>query len=296
MKKIKTAVFPVAGLGTRFLPATKSMPKEMLTVIDKPLIQHSVEEAKYAGIEKFVFITSQGKTVIDDHFDRNHLLENALYDKGKNLEAQLLKDLAIPSGNAIFIRQHEPLGLGHAVYCASNVVEEENFCVLLPDDIVLSRKPCLKQMVDAYCEEDGNMAAVMEVDLQDVSKYGILDPTSKEGLKIKAKSLIEKPSKEDAPSQLAIIGRYILKKDIFEVLRNQKSGTGKEIQLTDAMLGMINKDTSFTGYQFQGQRFDCGTKKGWLEANIAFSVNQKDLKEHMLEVIKKAQEGFYNAN
>jgi UTP--glucose-1-phosphate uridylyltransferase len=294
-KEIKTAVFPVAGLGTRFLPATKSMPKEMLIVVDKPLIQYAVEEAKSAGIEKFVFITSQGKTVIEDHFDRNHLLENALYNKGKDSEAQLLIDLAIPSGNAVFIRQHEPLGLGHAVYCASHFVKEENFCVLLPDDMVLSKKPCLKQMIDSYCEEDGNMAAVMKVDWQDVNKYGILDPIEQEGFKIKAKSLVEKPSKEDAPSQLAIIGRYILKKNIFEVLRNQKVGIGKEIQLTDAMLNMLDK-IAFTGYLFQGRRFDCGTKQGWLEANLAFAFNQQDLKDHMLEITKKIQEGFYNAD
>lgn len=288
MRSIKTAIFPVAGLGSRFLPATKAIPKEMLVVVDKPLIQYAVEEAKAAGIEKFIFVTSQGKTAIEDHFDSHPTLENTLISRGKNRDANKLKELQLEAGQAIFIRQPFPLGLGHAVLCARHFVAEEAFALVLADDLVLSSTSCLEQMVRDYKKSDGNMVAVMDVEKNQVNRYGILKTLSDDGVKVRAEQVVEKPAVEQAPSQTAVIGRYILHKQIFNVLASQKAGVGSEIQITDGIQAMLT-DVSLTGYRFQGTRFDCGTKHGWLEANIAFAYNQPDLKDHIVAAFAKIE-------
>lgn len=277
MKKIKTAVFPVAGLGTRFLPITKVIAKEMLVVVDKPLIQYAVEEAKEAGIEKFIFVSSRGKNSIEDHFDSAPVLEEALKERQKFRDLQKVIDSQLESGQAVFIRQQSPKGLGHAVYCANSLVQEEAFAVILADDLVLGQKGCLKQMVDAYTESEGNMIAVENIPPSETFRYGILDIESAHGQKIKAKGIIEKPAPEDAPSTMAAIGRYILNTSIFDHLKNAQAGLGNEIQLTDALQNMI-PSTPLTGFHYDGTRYDCGMKIGWLEANVAFSL--KDPEAH----------------
>ncbi|MEI6628720.1 MAG: sugar phosphate nucleotidyltransferase, partial [Alphaproteobacteria bacterium] len=226
---IKTAVFPVAGLGSRFLPATKAIPKEMLVVIDKPLIQYAVEEAKAAGIEKFIFITSQGKEAIEDHFDSHSALEAVLQARGKTEDLEKICSIRIPEGQALFIRQHEPLGLGHAVWCARHYIQEESFALLLADDLIQAPKPCLKQMVESYSSDDGNMVAVIDVPESEVNRYGVLDIARQSGAKVVAKGVIEKPSPANSPSSTAIIGRYILSKSIFGPLGLKKQGAGGEI-------------------------------------------------------------------
>ncbi|MBI1954342.1 MAG: UTP--glucose-1-phosphate uridylyltransferase GalU [Proteobacteria bacterium] len=271
---IKTVVFPVAGLGTRFLPATKAIPKEMLPVLDKPLIQYAVEEALDSGIERFIFITSYGKSAIEDHFDYHELLENTLKRRHKNKELDLIQKTRLSPGQAVFIRQQEPLGLGHAILCAKKVIKDEPFAVILPDDLILSKKPCMSQMVNVY--QKGNMVAVMDVPFEDVHKYGILKIEKEQGPFVQASGVIEKPSKEKAPSQTAIVGRYILSSDIFSILENQERGAGGEIQLTDAFIPMIDSHGLY-GYRFSGQRFDCGNKQGWLEANIAYACYDKTI-------------------
>ncbi len=284
---VKTAVFPVAGLGSRFLPATKAIPKEMLIVVDKPLIQYAVEEARDAGIERFIFITSQGKASIEDHFDSSPNLEKILHDRNKIADLKRLKALELDHGQAIFIRQHAPLGLGHAVWCARHLVGTEPFALILADDLILAEKPCLKQMIDNYTESDTNMVAVMEVERENVNRYGILDIASDAtGIKIKAKGVVEKPSIEEAPSTTAIIGRYILNSQIFEHIGQQKPGINGEIQLTDAIQSMM-KDHPLYGFRYDGQRFDCGTKEGWLEANFAFAYAEPDLREQMIRTLSK---------
>lgn len=286
-RQIKTAVFPVAGLGSRFLPATKAIPKEMLVVVDKPLIQYAVEEARDAGIERFIFVTSQGKSSIEDHFDRSPNLEKVLQDRNKNTELARLKALELNSGQAVFVRQHSPLGLGHAVWCARHLVGNEPFALILPDDLILSKKPCLKQMIDNYSENDANMVAVMNVERENVNRYGILDTTSNlSEVKIKANGVVEKPLVENAPSTTAIIGRYILHPQIFEYLGQQKPGINGEIQLTDAIQSMIQTHPLY-GFRYEGQRYDCGTKEGWLEANFAFAYAEPELREHMIRVLNK---------
>lgn len=286
MAKIRTAVFPVAGLGTRFLPATKAIPKEMLVVVDKPLIQYAVEEAKAAGIERFVFVTSQGKTAIEDHFDVSQGLEEQLTQRKKLDDLKKIQSLQLDPGQAIFIRQQRPLGLGHAVWCAKNLVEEEAFALILADDLILSERPCLKQMIDAYHTNDGHMTAVMDVAAHETKQYGILAPRHDDGLKVSANDVIEKPAPDVAPSRVAIIGRYILNRSIFEPLNEKMIGVGGEIQLTDALQKQI-KTTGLTGYRFEGTRFDCGTKHGWLEANIAFALAQPTLTDHMKQILQK---------
>jgi UTP--glucose-1-phosphate uridylyltransferase len=283
---IRTAVFPVAGLGARFLPATKACPKEMLTVVDKPLIHYAVEEAKKSGIENFVFVTSQGKTAIEDHFDHNAPLERILTERGKVTELNQLKSLELSPGQAIFVRQQAPLGLGHAVWCARHLVGHNPFALILADDLVLSEQPCLQQMIDCYQEVKGNVVAVMDVEKDHVSRYGILDIQHDDGIRVQAKGVIEKPAPETAPSQTAIIGRYILHPDIFNILETQKVGIGGEVQLTDAFTPLIKK-MPFHGLRFSGQRFDCGTKEGWLEANIAFAYARNDLKHKLIDAIKR---------
>jgi UTP--glucose-1-phosphate uridylyltransferase len=286
MTLIKTCIFPVAGLGSRFLPATKSIPKEMMVVVDKPLIQYAVEEAKAAGIERFIFVTSQGKAAIEDHFDSCPTLETVLKQRNKHAELASIEDIRLEPGQAIYIRQHAPLGLGHAVLCARKLVNEEAFAVILADDLVLSEKPCLQQMVQAYQISEGNMVGVMEVPYEQTNRYGILEVSKDDRRKVYAKNVFEKPAIEEAPSQTAVIGRYILKQDIFNHLSTQKPGAGGEIQLTDAIQSMVEKQ-GLCGFRYHGQRFDCGTKDGWLEANIAFAYADPDLRKNLKTVLGK---------
>lgn len=289
MTKIRTAIFPVAGMGTRFLPATKAIPKEMLVVVDKPLIQYAVEEAKEAGIERFIFISSQGKTAIEDHFDSAPHLEEALKSRGK---LDLLKKVTgsqLEAGQAMFIRQASPNGLGHAILCAHKFVKEDAFAVILADDLVLSPKGCLKQMIDLYQENDGNMVAVQDVPLADTSRYGVLDINKEEGKRVFTKGVVEKPKPEDAPSTTTIIGRYILRHSIFKELQNAKIGLGGEIQITDTIKNMM-PDTPLTGYRFDGTRYDCGQKTGWLEANIAFAL--QDSRNETVKMMQRVLKGL----
>lgn len=282
---IKTAVFPVAGLGSRFLPATKAIPKEMLVVVDKPLIQYAVEEAKAAGIEKFIFITSQGKEAIEDHFDSHSGLESILQARGKTDDLTKIRSIRIPEGQALFIRQHEPLGLGHAVWCARHYIQEDAFALLLADDLIQASTPCLKQMVQAYSEEDGNMAAVIDVPKNEANRYGVLDISSQFGLKVRAKAVVEKPDATTAPSSTAIIGRYILRTSIFEPLGFKKQGAGGEIQLTDGLQTMLGANVPLTGFRFNGDRYDCGTKVGWLQANLALAAADPELRPYLESVM-----------
>jgi UTP--glucose-1-phosphate uridylyltransferase len=284
--KIKTAVFPIAGLGTRFLPATKAIPKEMLIVVDKPLIQYAVEEAKEAGIERFIFVTSQGKTAIEDHFDKSIVLERMLMDRKKDNEVKRLQELQLEPGQAIYIRQQSPLGLGHAVACAKNLIDEDAFAVVLADDLVLGPKGCLRQMVDAYNTADGHMIAVLNIDREDTSRYGVLDIDSQIDKKIKAKNIIEKPQPAHAPSTIAVSGRYILRSTIFDSLAHIANGINDEIQLTDALQKTI-KSTPVTGFLYDGFRYDCGTKSGWLEANIAFSLKNPETFEETKKMLQR---------
>jgi UTP--glucose-1-phosphate uridylyltransferase len=285
-KQIRKAVFPVGGLGTRFLPATKAMPKEMLPVVDKPLIHHAFEEAVAAGIEEFIFVTGRNKAAISNHFDHSYELQRVLDERKKQRELELTKDWMPDAGSIIFTRQMEALGLGHAVWCARNLIGDEPFAVILADDLIMAETPCLKQMVDAYSEMLGNVAAVMEVPQDKVSSYGILDIASDSGKVVEAKGLVEKPKPEDAPSNLSITGRYILHPGIFEQLSKKQTGSGGEIQLTDAMNAMIG-DVGFYGYRFDGTRFDCGNKAGFIEANVAYALKDAEIASAVREALQK---------
>jgi UTP--glucose-1-phosphate uridylyltransferase len=276
IKPIRKAVFPVAGLGTRFLPATKVMPKEMLPIVDKPLIQYAIEEAREAGIEEFVLITGRGKNIMEDHFDHAYELEANLLERGRENDLIAVQQVAPESGTLSYTRQRRPLGLGHAVWCARQFITGEPFAVLSPDDIVLSKKGCLKQMMEAYMEVGGNVVAVVDVPPDQTNRYGILDVESDNGRLAKARGLVEKPNPENAPSTLSIIGRYILQPEVFEHLEKLEVGVGGEIQLTDAMEKTIS-DIPFHGFRFEGQRFDCGTKAGFVMANVAFALKRNDL-------------------
>jgi UTP--glucose-1-phosphate uridylyltransferase len=275
-RPIRKAVFPVAGLGSRFLPATKVMPKEMLTLVDKPLIQYAIEEARAAGIESFAFVTSQGKTLIEDHFDAHFELYSTLEKRGKKAELESVRAAEIEAGQLAIFRQHSPLGLGHAVWCARDFIGDEPFAVILPDDVILSGTPALKQMVDTYNKVGGNLVAVEEVPMEQVHRYGVLDIESDDGKVASVKGLVEKPKAEEAPSNLSIIGRYILQPDIFKILDAKETGAGGEIQLTDAMARMIGK-MPFHGLRFDGTRYDCGNKAGFVAANVAFALARDDL-------------------
>jgi len=285
-KPIRKAVFPVAGLGTRFLPATKAMPKEMLTLVDRPLIQHAVDEARAAGIEQFIFVTSRGKGAMEDHFDHNHDLERTLEARKKTAALKILETTEIPSGQLLFTRQQDPLGLGHAVWCARHLVGDEPFAILLADDVVLTDKPCLKQMIEAYNEVGGNMVAVVDVPREHTNRYGILDVASDDGRLAVIKGLVEKPAPADAPSTLSIIGRYILQPEIFHELEAKRIGAGGEIQLTDSMARLIGKQP-FNGFRYQGTRYDCGDKVGFIEANVAFALANPENGAAVREALKK---------
>ena len=270
---IKKAIFPVGGLGTRFLPATKALPKEMLPVVDKPLIQYAVEEAAAAGIEEFIFVTGRNKTAIEDHFDHSVELEAALIDKGKDAALQTVQMMMQSPGSVAYVRQQAPAGLGHAVWCARHLIGNEPVAVLLADDLVKGA-PALKEMVEAY--DSGNMVAVMEVPREDTSSYGIVTPGASHGQVVDIQGLVEKPAIEDAPSNLAVIGRYIIDPAVFDVLGQQRAGVGGEIQLTDALAAQIGKQP-FTGLRFSGTRFDCGSKTGFQKANLAFALERDDM-------------------
>lgn len=282
--KIKTAVFPVGGLGTRFLPATKSMPKEMLTVVDKPLIQYAFEEARDAGVEHFIFITGRNKNIISNHFDHAYELQKVLSETEKKKLLSISKDWLPKAGNIAFIRQQEPLGLGHAIYCARNFVKEP-FAVLLADEMFIGKKTPLQEMVEVYKETGGNVIGVADVENKDTSKYGIIAPENDDGKVIKIKGMVEKPEPDNAPSNISIIGRYILQPEIFSYLEKSKKGKGNEIQLTDSMAAMIEKFSSH-GVRFNGRRFDCGNRRGFVEANIAFALENKEMRGDILKSIK----------
>ncbi len=283
---VRKAIFPVGGLGTRFLPATKSMPKEMLTVVDKPLIQYAVDEAREAGIEELIFITGRGKTAIEDHFDHAYELQDMLAARGKHEALRLVKETIPKPGQLAFTRQQEPLGLGHAVWCGRNFVGSEPVAVLLADDLILSEKGCLKQMIDAYNQVGGNMVALMEVPREQTSAYGVVKPGDITDRLVEVRGMVEKPKPEDAPSNLAVIGRYILQPKVFEDLGRMEKGAGGEIQLTDALARQLGLQP-FNGYLFEGRRFDCGNKVGFLEANLAFALDRPDMRDDIAGFLKK---------
>ena len=269
-------MFPVAGLGTRFLPATKAMPKEMLTIVDRPVIQIAVDEAREAGIEHFVFVTGRNKSVIEDHFDKQFELEETLRSRGKTAELELLKNDLPSAGQTSFTRQQEPLGLGHAVWCARDIVGDEPFALVLPDMLIQAKPGCLKQMMETYEEFGGNVIAVEEVPHEQVSRYGVVGVGEAAGSGFKIDAMVEKPKPEDAPSNKIISGRYILQPEIFTKIENQNPGAGGEIQITDAMI-QLAQEQAFYGVAFKGTTYDCGDKVGFLSANIAYGLDREDL-------------------
>ena len=281
--KIKKAIFPVGGLGTRFLPATKSMPKEMLPIVDKPLIQYAVEEAAEAGIEQFIFVTSRGKSAIENHFDHSFELENNLFNKGKKNSLKIAREMLKIPGSYAYVRQQEPAGLGHAIWCARHLINDEPFAVILADDLITG-KSTIKDMIDNY--EKGNMVSIMEINPDQTSSYGIIKPGKQCNNLLEVLDMVEKPNITSAPSNLAIVGRYILEFDIFEVLQNQKMGSGNEIQLTDAIRYQINNSPCF-GLKLKGNRYDCGSMLGFVKANIALALENEKLNRELKPWIKK---------
>ncbi len=274
MKPVRKAVFPVAGLGTRFLPATKALPKEMLTVVDKPLIQYAVDEAREAGIEQMIFVTGRGKNALEDHFDISFELEATMRARGKSL--QPLESTRFTPGSIVSVRQQEPLGLGHAVWCARDIVGDEPFAVLLPDEVMVGRPNCMRQLVDAYEKVGGNVVAVLEVPPEETHRYGVVDPGRRDGNLTEIRGLIEKPAPGTAPSNLMLPGRYILQPEVMRILDKQEKGAGGEIQLTDAMAQLIGEQP-FHGVTFQGARHDCGEKVGFVIANLALALEREDV-------------------
>lgn len=283
-KRIRKAILPVAGLGTRFLPATKAIPKEMIPVVDKPVVQYAVDEAMEAGIEQFVFITGRGKGAIEDHFDSVYELESVLGKRGKHAELKSVTTTP-PVGSCCFVRQKEPLGLGHAVWCARDIIGDEPFAVLLPDDLLFGAPGCLAQMVEAYNKIGGGcVVAAQEKPLDQVSRYGVINPGKSEGNITEVKSMVEKPKPEDAPSRLCVIGRYLLQPEIFDLLGKQERGAGNEIQLTDAMTKMIGT-TPFHAVETSCQRYDCGNKLGFLQANLAVGLQRPDIAPELKKIL-----------
>ncbi|MFN4311097.1 MAG: UTP--glucose-1-phosphate uridylyltransferase GalU [Ferrovibrio sp.] len=285
IRPIRTAVFPVGGLGTRFLPATKAMPKEMLPVVDKPLIQYAVEEAQAAGIEEFIFVTGRGKQAIEDHFDRSYELEDVLRERDKTDLLEAINSWMPKAGAVSYTRQMEPQGLGHAVRCAKSLVGNEPFAVLLADDLILSPRGCLAEMVEAYNKVGGNMIAAMDVPQEHTKRYGIIQPGKDADRMVEVKGLVEKPSPDKAPSRTAVIGRYILQPSVFDHLDKVQRGAGGEIQLTDALARMIG-EVPFHGLRFSGTRYDCGDKIGFLHANIAFALHRQDMRKDAADIIR----------
>jgi UTP--glucose-1-phosphate uridylyltransferase len=295
-RKVTKAIFPVAGMGTRFLPATKSIPKEIMTLVDRPLIQYAIDEARAAGIKEFIFVTSRGKGALEDYFDINPVLEASLRKSGKDGLLDVLKSTNMESGAIAYIRQNKALGLGHAVWCARRLISNEPFAVILPDDVIAAETPVLQQMVDAYQETGGAMVAAMEVAPEKASAYGVLDVEKDMGAMVKVKGMVEKPKADEAPSNLAVIGRYILTPHVLQNISKVKGGAGGEIQLTDAIAQEITAGRDVFGYRFRGQRFDCGSKAGFLQATVAFALAREDLRDEFntyledLMVTRKAAE------
>jgi len=284
-KRIRKVVFPVAGLGTRFLPATKSVPKELLPVVDRPLIQYAVDEAKEAGIEHFIFVTGRGKTAIADYFDHAYELEQTLSSKGKSDALNMLTEMRPPAGAASFLRQQEPAGLGHAVWCARDLVGDEPFAVILADELLKSSPGCLAQMVEAYEKTQGNIVGLVDVPKEHTDRYGIIKPGTRDGNLVEIAGMIEKPKPDAAPSTLALVGRYILQPSVFEHLSRQDRGAGGEIQLTDAMARLIGAEP-FHGLEFDGIRFDCGNKVGFMAANVAYALEREDMADELREYLR----------
>lgn len=276
-RKVTKAIFPVAGLGTRFLPATKSIPKEILALVDRPLIQYAIDEARAAGITEFIFVTSRGKGALEDYFDSAPQIEAVLRKKNNKEMLKVLQSSTMDSGEIVYVRQREALGLGHAVWCARRLIANEPFAVILPDDVIAAEKPCLQQMIEAYEEVGGNMVAAMEVPAEKSSAYGLLDIKEDMGALISVKGMVEKPKLEDAPSNLAVIGRYILTPKILRNLNKAHAGAGGEIQLTDAIAEEIKNSDNVYGFRFRGHRYDCGSKAGFLQASVAFGLAREDL-------------------
>jgi UTP--glucose-1-phosphate uridylyltransferase len=276
--KVTTAIFPIAGLGTRFLPATKCIPKEILTVVDRPLIQYAMDEARAAGIRDFIFVTAKGKSALEDYFDTNSGLEHQLRKAGKTELLATLKETNVDSGHLVYVRQHQPLGLGHAVWCARRVVGDRPFAVILPDDLIVAEKPCLAQMIEVYDEFGGNVIAVMEVPPERASAYGVLDVVDTVGRVLRPTGIVEKPAPGTAPSNQAVVGRYILTPKIMKHLNAKAVGAGGEIQLTDAIAQeLAEKPGSLIGCRFDGVRYDCGSKAGMLQATVAIALSRPDL-------------------
>ncbi len=281
MKPIRTAVFPVAGLGTRFLPATKVVPKEMLPIVDKPLIQYAVDEAIEAGIEHMVFVTGRGKDIIEDHFDIAYELQHTMEVRGKDVS--ILDGTRLKPGKSTFTRQQEPLGLGHAIWCARDVVGDDPFAILLPDEFMHGSPGCMKQMAAAYERLGGNLVCALEIPMEKTSSYGVIDPGKRDGAITEVKGLVEKPAPGTAPSNLILPGRYILQPEVMKILETQEAGAGGEIQLTDAMAQMIGKQP-FHGVTFDGRRFDCGSKTGYIEANLALALDRAEMRDGIREM------------
>lgn len=286
MKPVRKAIFPVAGLGTRFLPATKSIPKEIMTLVDRPLIQYAIDEARAAGIKEFIFVTARGKSALEDYFDVAPGLESTLRKKGRTELLQTLKSTNMDSGQIACIRQNKALGLGHAVWCARRLLGNEPFAVILPDDVIAAETPCLLQMVEAHAEIGGNMVASMEVPPEMALSYGMLDIKEDMGSVVSVKGMVEKPAVADAPSNLAVIGRYILTPNIMRNLNKAKSGAGGEIQLTDAIAEEITQSENVYGFRFRGQRYDCGSKAGFLQATVAFGLAREDLRGEFSQLLQ----------
>ncbi len=283
-RKVTKAIFPVAGLGTRFLPATKSIPKEIMTLVDRPLIQYAIDEARAAGITEFIFVTSRGKGALEDYFDHAHELENHLRKTGKTELLATLRQTNMESGAIAYIRQHKAMGLGHAVWCARRLIHDEPFAVVLTDDVVMGEPPCLQQMIEAHAETGGSMVATMEVPPEKTSAYGILDVAEDMGAIVRARGMVEKP-KENPPSNLAVIGRYVLAPTVLQNLNKLKEGAGGEVQLTDAIADEIAEGRDVFGLRFRGQRYDCGSKAGFLQATVAFGLARDDLKDEFAEYL-----------
>ena len=285
-KPLKKAVLPVAGLGTRFLPATKALAKEMLPVVDKPLIQYAVEEARAAGIDQFCFVTGRGKTAIVEHFDVAYELERTLQERGKHDILEDLRRQAQMPGSITTVRQQVPMGLGHAIWCARSFIGDDPFAILLPDDLMLCQTSCTQQLADAYRETGGNVVAIEEVPMERVNKYGVLDVAEDKGRLVSVKGLVEKPKPEDAPSNLTVIGRYVLMPEVLTHLAKMEKGAGGEVQLTDAMAKLIGTQP-FHGLRYEGRRFDCGDKVGFLEAQIAFALQRPDIAKAVHDFLPK---------
>ena len=286
-REVTKAVFPVAGLGTRFLPATKSVPKEIMTLVDRPLIQYAIDEARAAGIKEFIFVTSRGKGALEDYFDHAPQLETSLREKNKTDLLEILDSTNMDSGTIAYIRQHKAMGLGHAVWCARRLIaHDEPFAVILPDDVIAADKPCLQQVTEAYRETGGSMVAAMEVPRDKTSSYGILNISEQRENLVAVKGMVEKPNVAEAPSNLAVIGRYILTPDVLDNLNNASKGAGGEIQLTDAIAKEIEAGRPVHGLRFSGQRFDCGSKAGFLQATVSFALAREELQDEFSSFLR----------